>query len=233
MSHARISAFIIGIFYIIAAISSIVAVILYQPILTADWYAVVQNGHQQTLLFGVLNDLLLVVSAVGTAVMFFPFLRRVNETIALFHLCFRFMEAVLISIGVIGILALIQLSIGYDQGVFQSAEVIKATGMALQAFHRWTFLLGPNFMLGINTAMYSFLLIKSGLVPKNLARFGFMTALLVFIAGQLDFWGVIAPTSAVKGLLALPVGIFEISLALYLMTKGFRKEALKALTNIK
>lgn len=229
MTHARTSAFIIGIFYIVAAVSSIVAVILYQPILAADWYAATQNGHHQTLLFGVLNDLLLVVSAVGTAVMFFPFLRRVNESIALLHLCFRFLEAVLISIGIIGILALLQLSLGYEQGAFQNAEAIKATGMALQAFHRWTFLLGPNFMLGINTAMYSFLLVKSGLVPKNLARFGFITALLVFFAGQLDFWGIVAPSSAVKGVLALPVGIFEISLALYLMTKGFRKEGLKNL----
>lgn len=233
MSHARISAFIIGIFYIIAAISSVAAVIMYQPILAADWYTATLNGHQQTLLFGVFNDLLLVVSVVGTAVVFFPFLRRFNETIALFHLCFRFMEAVLISLGLIGILALLQLSIGYEQGVFQNVEVIKATGIALQAFHRWTFLLGPNFMLGINTAMYSYLLMKSGLVPKNLARFGFITALLVFFAGLLDFWGIIAPTSAVKGLLALPVGIFEISLALYLMAKGFRKEALKAIANKK
>lgn len=233
MSHARISAFIIGIFYIIAAISSIAAVILYQPILATDWYTVAQNGHQQAILLGVLNDLLLVVSAIVTAVMFFPFLRNFNEVIALFHLCFRFMEAVLIIFGLIGILALLQLSIGYEQGVFQNVEVIKATGTALQAFHRWTFLLGPNFMLGINTAMYSFLLIKSSLIPKNLARFGFITALLVFVAGQLDFWGIIAPTSAVKGLLALPVGIFEISLALYLMVKGFRKDALKAIANKK
>lgn len=231
MSYPRVSAFIIGVFYIIAAVSSIVAVILYQPVLSADWLLVTQNGHQQSLLFGVFNDLLLVVSAVGTAVMFFPFLRKVNETIALFHLCFRFMEAVLISTGLIAILALIQISVGFDQGLIQNTEAVKATGVALQAFHRWTFLLGPNFMLGINTAMYSFLLIVSGLVPKNLARFGFTTALLVFFAGQLDFWGIIGPASAIKGILALPVGIFELSLAAYLMTKGFRSDGLKAINN--
>lgn len=229
MSHARASAFLIGVCYIVAAVSSIIAVVLYQPILSSNWLVSLQSTPRQMLLLGVFNDLLLVVSAVGTAVLFFPFLRKVNETIALLHLCFRFMEAVFIGIGIIAILSLIQLSAGYAQGLFENADAVKAAGIALQAFHRWTFLIGPNFMLGINTAMYSHLLIRSGLVPKNLARFGFITALHVFLAGQLDFWGIIGPASIAKGVLALPVGVFEISLALYLMTKGFRPEGLKSI----
>ena len=39
----------------------------------------------------------------------------------------------------------------------------------LQSFHRWTFMLGPNLMLGLNTIMYSYLLFRTGLVPKNVS----------------------------------------------------------------
>lgn len=71
----------------------------------------VAHGLQTRVLIGVINDLLLVLTAVGTAVMLFPYLRRWNEHLALGYLCFRFMEAFFIAIGVVSILGLLQLSI--------------------------------------------------------------------------------------------------------------------------
>ncbi|GAB6110213.1 DUF4386 domain-containing protein [Fusibacter bizertensis] len=229
MNKDRKSAILIGVFYIVAAVTSIIAVLLYQPILASDWYNVASNGQWNSVLFGVLNDLFLVVSAVGTAVMFFPYLRKVNEHIALFHFSFRFMEAVLIAIGAVGILGLLSTSSSFQMGTITNLENIVATGLALQAFHRWTFMLGPNFMLGLNTTAYSVLLFKSGLVPKKLAIFGIIAAISVFFAGLLDMFGIIDPNSGVKGILALPVGVYEMSLAFYLIFKGFVKKNLVAL----
>ncbi len=231
MNKDRKSAIIIGVFYIIAAVSSIIAVLLYQPILANDWYNAVANGHWNSILFGVLNDLFLVVSAVGTAVMFFPYLRKVNEHIALFHLSFRFMEAVLIAIGAVGILGLLSVSSSFQMGTITNPENVMATGVALQAFHRWTFMLGPNFMLGLNTTAYSILLFKSGLVPKKLATFGIVAAISVFTAGLLDMFSIIDPTSGIKGIIALPVGVYEMSLAFYLIFKGFVKKNFDELMN--
>ena len=68
---------------------------------------------------------------------------------------------------------------------------LHAVGLMLQSVHRWTFVLGPNLMLGLNTVMYSYLLFRTGLVPKPLAIFGMITAILVFIAGILDMFGII------------------------------------------
>lgn len=224
MTNDRINGIIIGIFYIVAAVTSIIAVINYQPVLTKEWYMAVINESQTQILIGVLNDLLLVGTAIGTAVMFYPYLRHYNEHIALGYLCFRFMETVFIAIGLVSILGLLHLSISYAEGNFHNTENIQAAGLMLQSFHRWTFLLGPNLMLGINTFMYSYLLVRTGLVPKSLAKFGMFTAFSVFLAGILDMFGVLEPMSTLKGILALPVGIFEISLAIFLIVKGFRKE---------
>ena len=94
----------------------------------------------------------------------------------------------------------------------------------LQSFHRWTLVLGPNLMLGINTMMYSYLFFRTGLVPKPLALFGMVTAVLVFIAGLLDMFGIIEPISTAKGLIALPLGVYEMSLAVWLIVKGFHKQ---------
>ena len=87
-------------------------------------------------------------------------------------------------------------------------------------------MLGPNLMLGLNTFMYSYLLFRTGLVPKKLALFGMVTAVMVFIAGLLEMFGIVEPISTVKGLIALPVGVYEMSLAGWLIVKGFHKKNL-------
>lgn len=223
MQIQRSHGIFIGAFYIIAAVSSVIAVLLYQPVLAPNWYLAVGNGQGRQVLFGVLNDLLLVASAIGTAVMFFPYLRKTSEHLALFHLAFRFMEAVVIMIGLVGILGLYSMSQAYATAQLSKTTELLATGVAFQSLHRWTFLVGPNLMLGINTTVYSYLLFKSRLVPRPLAVFGMVTAVLVLIAGLLDLFGIVAPDSAIKGLLALPVGVYEISLAVHLIYKGLRR----------
>ena len=228
MTQDRVNGIIIGILYIVAAVTSVIAVVFYQPVLSEQWYMSVANGFETKVLIGVLNDLFLVVAAVGTAVMLFPYLRRWNEHIALGYLCFRFMEAVFIAIGLVSILGLLHLSIYYEADSLAS-ENLHAIGLMLQAFHRWTFMLGPNLMLGLNTIMYSYLLFRTGLVPKPLALFGMVTAVLVFIAGLLDMFGIVEPISTAKGLIALPVGVYEMSLAVWLIVKGFHKQNLEKL----
>lgn len=221
MTRDRTNGMILGFLYIIAAVSSVIAIVLYQPILSEQWYMSVANGVEMKILVGVLNDLLLVVAVVGTAIMFFPYLRSWNEHLALGYLCFRFMEAVFIAIGLVSILGLLYLSSFLEADSLASGN-LQAAGFMLQGFHRWTFVLGPNFMLGINTVLYSYLLLRTGLVPKSLAIFGMVTALMVFIAGILDMFGVIAPLSTAKALIALPVGVYEMSLAVYLIVKGLQ-----------
>lgn len=229
MTQDRRNGIIIGIFYIVAAVTSVIAVISYAPVLSEQWYLSVANGFKTKILFGVLNDLMLVLTAVGTSIMLFPYLRRWNEQLALGYLCFRFMEAVLIAVGVVSILGLVQLSTHYEANDLTSVVNLNEIGYTLQAFHRWTSMLGPNFMLGINTALYSYLLFRTGLVPKTLALFGIITAVLVFIAGLLEMFGIIEPLSAVKGLIALPVGVYELSLSVWLIVKGFDKRNLEKL----
>lgn len=229
MTQDRMNGIIIGILYIVAAVTSVIAVVFYQPVLSEQWYMSVANGFETKVLIGVLNDLFLVVAAVGTAVMLFPYLRRWNEHIALGYLCFRFMEAVFIAIGMVSILGLLHLSRLYEAGSLASEENLYAIGLMLQAFHQWVYMLGPNLMLGLNTFMYSYLLFRTGLVPKPLALFGMATAVSVFIAGLLEMFGVIEPISTAKGLLALPLGVYEMSLAVWLIVKGFNKQRLDKL----
>lgn len=226
MNHRR-NAIIIGIFYILAAVSAVIAVILYEPIMESTWYEVTVNGQRNSVLMGVLNDLLLVITAVGTTVMLAPYLRKISQHLSLAYFSFRYMEAVFISIGIVAVLALVSLGDAFAEGVVTNSEILQPSGILLQGIHRWVMVLGPNLMLGVNTFIYSYLLIQSKLVPKPLATFGMIVSVMVFVAGTLDLLGVIDPWSIVKGLAALPLGVYEISLAIYLIAKGFQSEGIE------
>lgn len=228
LKRDRMNGILIGIFYIAAAVSAVIAVLLYQPILSEDWYNVAVNGLETTVLIGVMNDILLIVAAIGTAVMLFPYVRLWNEHSALAYLCFRFMEVVFIAIGVVGILGLLSLSSDYGSGHINEGTY-HHIGSIFQSFHTWTSILGPNLMLGLNTLLYSYLLYKTEIIPKRLAVFGILTAVMVFFAGLLDMIDIIDSFSAIKGLIALPIGIYELSLAAWLIIKGFNTEKLKIL----
>jgi hypothetical protein len=170
-------------------------------------------------------ELILVVSAVGTATTMFPILRRYNETIALWHVCFRFLEAIIITVGVISVLSLVTLSREFVAAGAADTASFQASGTSLKALHDWTFLIGPNFMLGINTMMYSYIFYKSKLVPRFIPILGMTGSALIFLCALLVMFGVIEQVSVWGAILALPIFANEMILAVWLIIKGFNLSA--------
>ncbi|MED4227771.1 DUF4386 domain-containing protein [Neobacillus cucumis] len=233
MNSNKKAAKIVGVLFIMAAVTAVIAVILYRPILNTPDYLIQGSSHADKVIWGVVMELILVVSAVGTATTMFPFLKKYNETIALWHLAFRFLEAVIITVGIISVLSLLTLSREYVAAGAQNIDSFQASGILLKAVHDWTFLLGPNFMLGINTLMYSYIFFKSKLVPRFIPILGITGAVLVFIAALLEMFGVIQQVSVWGGILALPVAANEMILAVWLIAKGFNESALASMSEKK
>ena len=232
MNSSKKTAKLIGILFILAAVSAIAGVLLYNPILNNADYLITGSTHANQVILGALTELVLVVSAIGTATTMFPILRKYNETIALWHVCFRFLEAVVITVGLISVLALLTLSREFATAGSPDTASFQAVGTSLIAIHDWTFMLGPLFFLGINTIMYSYIFYKSKLVPTALAFLGMTGAVLVFICALLVMFGLIQQVSLLGGLLALPIAVFEISLAVWLIRKGFNDSEVVAV-NVK
>ncbi|MFK9093883.1 DUF4386 domain-containing protein [Bacillus salipaludis] len=230
MNSNKKAAKIVGVLFILAAVTAIIGLILYDPILNGPDYLIKGSEHANQVILGAIMELILVVSAVGTATTMFPFLRKYNETIALWHVCFRFLEAVVITFGIISILSLLTLSREYVAGGSPDIAFYQASGTLLKAIHGWTFLIGPNFMLGINTMMYSYIFYKSKLVPRFIPILGMTGATLVFICAFLVMFGVIQQVSILGGLLSLPVAANEMILAVWLIVKGFNESAIDSLS---
>ncbi|WP_335575842.1 DUF4386 domain-containing protein [Neobacillus vireti] len=224
------SELIIGILFILAAVTAIIGLNLYNPILKGSDYLINGSEHANQVILGALMELILVVSAVGTSTTMFPILRKYNETIALWHICFRFLEAIIITVGIISVLSLLTLSQEFATIATSNIASFEASGTVLKAIHDWTFLLGPNFMLGINTMMYSYIFYKSRLVPRFIPILGMTGSTLIFIAALLEMFGVITQISIWGAILSLPIFANEMVLAVWLIVKGFNASSLDSLS---
>ncbi|CEG26295.1 DUF4386 domain-containing protein [Bacillus sp. B-jedd] len=230
MESNKIAAKIVGVLFLLAAVTAVIGLKLYDPILIGSGYLVEGAEHANRIVLGAVMELMLVVSAIGTATVMFPILRKYNETIALWHVCFRFLEAIVITVGIISVLALLTLSREFIAAGAPDPAPFQSTGIALIAIHDWTFMLGPLFMLGLNTIMYSYIFFKTKLVPRFIAILGIIGAISVFTCSLLVMFGVIEQISVWGGLLALPVAATEMILALWLLVKGFNEPAYAVLS---
>jgi hypothetical protein len=228
MNNNRQNATIVGILFIFATVSAILGLYFYQPILSGPDYLVNGAAHKNQIALGALMELILVCTAIGTAIGMFPVLKPYGERIALGHLFFRFLEAVIISIGIVAILSLSTLSQAFVAAAAPDATAFHAVGTLLHAAYKWTSMLGPLMMLGINTLMYSYLLYKSKLVPRPLAILGLTGATLVFSASLVVLSGVATQLSIPVVLMAMPIAFFEMIFAGWLIVKGFNPAAIAA-----
>jgi hypothetical protein len=226
MNSARKNAMIAGMLFILADVTAILGLILYGPILSNPDYLVAGAANSNQVILGAVMELILACSVVGISITLFPYLRKFNEGMALGYVCFRLFEAVIISVGIVSVLSLLTLSHEFVKAGAPASSYFQTMGAILIAVHNWNFLLGPNFMLGVNTLMCGYLLYQSKLVPRFIAIMGFVGATLILIAALLEMFGIILQLSTWGAVLALPVFAYEMTLAIWLIVKGFNVSAI-------
>ena len=225
MNTNRKTAVMVGILFIFATVTAIIGFLLYQPILSGTDYLVNGAIHKDQVILGALMEMTLAVTAIGTAIGLFPILKPYGERIAIGHLFFRFLEAVIITVGIVSVMSLLTLSQDFVAAAAPDASAYHISGTLLQAVYKWTSIFGPLFLLGINTLMYSYLLFKSKLVPRPLTVLGLTGAALVLVYALLVIFGVVVQGSGFT-LLAMPIAVYEMILAVWLITKGFNSSAI-------
>lgn len=225
MNATRKNEIVTGIFFIAATVCAIIGIKLYDPVLIASDYLIVGVKNSNQIVLGAVFELILACSAVGTAIMLFPFLKRYSESWGLGYVCFRLLEAVFIIIGILSMLTIVTLSEEYFSHAGSNIAYFQASAKLLKAVHDWTFVLGPHFLLGINTFIYSFIFFQSKLVPRKMSIVGLIGAVLIFTASLLEMYGIISYFSTQTLIMALPIATYEMVLAFWLILKGFTIQA--------
>ena len=172
--------------------------------------------------FGAVLEMVLAVSVVGIAVLLFPVLKKRNEGMALGYVGMRIFEGVLILAATTS--ALVVLTLGQDHG--QAANVGLLVDLLL-AFRDWTYLVGTLVMFSLSALILNILLYQSSLVPTWLSVWGLVGGVLLLVRALLEMFGR-ELSGVVQGVLAGPIGLNEMVLAVWLIVRGFNADVLES-----
>src|SRR3712207_5261452 len=132
MNSLRKTALVAGVLFLITYLTSIAAKFGLYPPLFEDGY-IVGAGADTQVLWGALNEVILVVANIGTAVVLFPVLKRQSEALALGFVTARVMESVFISVGILSVLSIVTLRQDFAGAGGAEAAGLATVGSALVA----------------------------------------------------------------------------------------------------
>jgi hypothetical protein len=216
MKSTRNIALVAGVLYLLTFVS-IPTLALYRSIHDPNY--IVGPGPDTAVIIGSILEIIVALAGIGTAVALYPVLKKQNEGVALALVGPRVLEAATIFAGVAFLLSVVTLR---QAGANADALV---TGHALVALYDRIFLIGQSFMPAVDDLLLGFLLFQSHLVPRVLSLIGLVGAALLVAGDIAVLFGLIGQHAFSTALAAIPVALFEFSLGVWLIAKGFNPSA--------
>jgi Domain of unknown function (DUF4386) len=220
MSPHRKTSLAAGVLYLLTFVS-IPTLAMYGPVKGANY--ILGAGPDTGAIFGAILEIIVALAGMGTAVALFPVLKRQNEGVAMGFIGSRTMEgaALFVCVGcILSVVSLRQAGAGPDALV---------TSHALVTMYDRMFLLGGSLMPALNAVLLGTLLYRARLVPRVLPLLGLIGAPLLLAADLAVMFDLIGRTSTPALVTALPIALWEFSLGVWLVAKGFKPSAITAL----
>ena len=212
-----------GVLYLMTFVTSIAALLLYEPALRHPAAFVAGSGNVNKIYLGALLELLLIIANIGTAVVIVPIMRRQFEDLSIGYVTARIVECTFILVGIVCMLGIATL----QKQVAGAAEGTVAYTLA--ALKDWTFLLGPGWVVGWgNGLILGYMMYRTQLVPRPWTWLGLVGGPLLIISGTAVLFAGDHPSStlhSLQGLATIPEAAWELFLGVYCTIWGFRRAA--------
>ena len=222
VGSARKIALAAGVLYVLTFVS-IPSIALYAQVKSANY--ITGASPDTAAIIGGILEIIVALAGFGTAVVLFPVLKKQNETLALGLVAARVLESSTIFLGVAFLFSIVTLR---QEGAGADALV---SGHTLATLYDRIFLLGQSFMPAVCDLLLGYLLYKSRLVPRALSVIGLVGGPLLIVGYLAVLFGLVGQRDLLAGLSALPVALFEFSLGVWLIIKGFNPSAANELMN--
>ena len=217
---------IFGWLFIGTFVTSIPARLLFIDGLDASWTDTVFNPgavSETSLKLGSILEFGVIAFNIATAVVLYPLVKRQSATLGLGYVAARIMESVFIAIGIISIIAVVDVNDAWTAARGAEAAALEAQGNTLVSLYDWAFQFGPGLVVGFgNGLILGYLMYRSGFVPPRMAIFGLVGGPLLILSFVLILFGAYDNGEGPSGLLALPEIVWEAFLGIYAAWKGFR-----------
>lgn len=210
MTATRKTSLTAGILYLLTFIS-IPTLSLYHEIHQPNF--ITSSAPSSDVVLGGILELLMALACIGTALAFYPVLKKQNESLALGFVAARILEATLIFAGVASLLTVLSLrSLGSESQVL-------ARGLVM--LYDRLFLISQSFIPAVNALLLGTLLYQTRLVPRILPIIGIIGAFTLAAGDVAVLYGVFDQRAPEIALTVIPIALWEFSLGLYLVGKGF------------
>jgi hypothetical protein len=201
-----------GILYLLTFVS-IPTLSLYSSIHDPNY--MLGSGPDTNVFIGILLELIVALAGIGTAVALYPLLKKQNQGMALGLVGARILEAGTIFVGTAFLLSAVALR---QSGA--GAEALIA-GRTLVILYDRIFLVGQSLIPALDDLLLGYLLYKSRLVPRALSLIGLVGAPILVTGFIAILFGFIGPHDPSRFVFAMAVALFEFSLGVWLVVKGF------------
>jgi hypothetical protein len=216
---------IAGVLYLTIIISGIFAEFFVRQslIVSGDAATTVENITASAGLFrmGIASDLIMIMSDVALALIFYILLKPVSNTLALLAAFFRLAQATTLGINLLNLFFVLQLLNGADYLAVLDAGQVHALVLLFLNAHSTGYAIGLVFF-GFSILVLGYLIFRSGYIPRVLgillvlASFGYLVDSFahVLLPNYADYAAVFTMV------VFTPAFIAELSLALWLLLKG-------------
>ena len=222
---ARKNAVTAGVLLIEATAASLLSGPFLAPVTGSDYLTGAAANHAQVAT-GVLLGFIAAFAAPGIAIALYPVLRRFGDGLALGSVAFRIIEGVFYALGMLVLLSVSTLSREFVDAGEPGDQHYRTLGHTLLGQYHWLVDAGVLLAFSVGGLLYYLVFYPSRLIPRWLSVWGIAGVVLLMVAGVLIVFGVIGPLSAGQVALAVPIGVQEMVLAVWLIGKGFNRSAL-------
>lgn len=207
---------------VLLILSIVVGVLSIDPVIDEMGNLESISIHSNAILIRAFMQFILALIYASIPIILYSLLKKVNTSLTIGFLVFRIIAVAFIFIGWLSILLLLGLS----------QEFVKAGSPELSHFQTLDTLLRSGrdlinhvampLILSVGNLMFYAILYQSKLIPRWLSIWGLIaTVLSGIVASLLLMFGVIDIITPTYISLAFPTALFELTLALWLLTKGF------------
>ena len=211
------TALITGALFITATVANVIGVALSKSLLNAPDYLASVSVHADRVAVGAFLELVAAGACVGIAIALYPVLKPWGGSFALGSVVFRAVETVMYLIAAMALLSLLALGNRFAAGAADPASY-RAVGDSLLDVRQQAALMAV-FAFSVGGFLYYCLFYRSRLIPRWLSGWGIGAAVLMFVACVLALFQQNEITA--YAVLAVPIGVQEMVLAVWLIAKGF------------
>ncbi len=227
MDTNRRIAIVAGVAFIIATVAQLAGVALVSPILTVPLDLTRILADEGQVLLGAFFQFIGAVACAAIAIALYPVLRRHNEGLALGSVGFRTIEATLHVLIALCLMSLVTISQEATSVATASPAAFQAQASLVMAGRAGLGILSV-LTFGLGALAYYWVFLRSRLVPRWLSAWGLVSIIMVMASGLLVMFQIIAPLSTAQIVLALPIAVQEMVMAVWLIAKGFSPSAIAA-----